>query len=117
MKVRSAIRGGPWERLMSRSRNEYWRKNPALELVFWAVLTVGFFCFVIAAITAGKINLGHGAKGVPITAANDPLAFWAIIGLLSILGIAAPAYNLRRIIRTRQSQRDTEDSEPPATQS
>lgn len=99
------------------SRSEFWRKHPALELVFFAVLTVGWFTIVIAMVAAGRINLGHGANAVPITAANDPIAFSAIIGLMSVLGIAAPTYNLPRIIRNLQSQWDTEDREPPATQS
>jgi hypothetical protein len=98
-------------------RNEFWRKHPALEMVFFAVVTVGWFTVVIAIVAAGRISFGRGANAVQITTANDPIAFSAIIGVMTVLGIAAPAYNLPRIIRTLQNQRSPEDSDPPATQS
>lgn len=94
-----------------RSRTEFWRKHPALELAFTVIVTAGWFAVLLVIIAKGEFKLGRGANAVPITPANDPAAFWGIVGVLVILGIAFPAYNLPRIARRLKEERSHEDSD------
>jgi hypothetical protein len=94
-----------------RSQTEFWRKHPALELAFTAIFTAGWFAGILVIIANGKFKFGRGANAVPITPANDPAAFWGIVGVLVILGIAAPAYNVPRIVRRLNEARSPEDSD------
>jgi hypothetical protein len=97
------------------SRTEFWRKHPALELAFTVIVTAGWFTVLVAIVVKGEFKFGRGVNAVPITPANDPAMFWGTLGVMLILGIAFPAYNVPRIIRRLNARQDHGDSDP-ATQ-
>ena len=95
------------------NRSKFWRRHPVLELLFFIAWVVVWFTIIVAAVCAGGF---HGRLGGGLTIANDPARFWTTIAILSVIGIASPAYNLRRIIRTLRTRQWPEDSDSLSTQ-